>query len=161
MNGEAGWLLLPLIPSGLIHYNRKHVSCEAHRTILKLCLPVLHACWLTWSDLPRWGCRYWHFVAGGEDCPAAGAGRIFVEPRDGAGYLLLSEPQQLSLLLDSLETRGPREKVKHICFTAYLAHHETQLRAALDNAQDMRLNGSQPQVSALALRGMPVQCQAR
>ena len=70
------------------------------------------------ADLPQWGCRYWQFVAGGEDCPAAGAGRIFVEPHDGAGFLLLSEPRQLSLLLDSLETRGPREKVKLIRSTA-------------------------------------------
>ena len=39
-----------------------------------------------------------------------------MEPHDGAGFLLLSEPQQLSLLLDSLETRGPREKVRRTCF---------------------------------------------
>ena len=80
-----------------------------------LCLPVRS---LTWSGLPQWGCRYWQFVAGGEDCPAAGAGRIFVEPHDGAGFLLLSEPQQLSLLLDSLETRGPREKVNQFTLIA-------------------------------------------
>eukprot|EP00891_Asterochloris_glomerata_P006673 jgi/Astpho2/6673/Aster-x0287 len=83
--------------------------------------------------------RYWHFVAGGEDCPAAGAGRIFVEPRDGAGYLLLSEPQQLSLLLDSLETRGPREKA---LYDALLRHKDCMISNMPGQPLEMPEGGS-------------------